>query len=157
MCPESPLGPHTSRWCLAKANVCFLSWKWKTKLLPNEFTRLIPKGRGPRRGARDPGAPVLSYVAQLWRLATVTPAVDPRAEQNHPTPTRLRQRYRQDLGGYSIDDSALVPGPRSTGLSKMVQEPRARFKVARWGVFCHPETLQSDPVHFEQVHCDQAY
>ena len=43
--------PHTSRWCLAKANVCFLSWKWKTKLLPNEFTRLILKGRGPRRGA----------------------------------------------------------------------------------------------------------
>ena len=32
-------------------------------------------------------------------------------------------------------DSALALGPRSTGLGKMVQEPRTRFKVAKWGVF----------------------
>jgi hypothetical protein len=28
-------------------------------------------------------------------------------------------------------------GPRATGLGKMVQEPRARLKVSKWGVFCH--------------------
>ena len=26
---------------------------------------------------------------------------------------------------------------KATGLSKMVQEPRARFKVAKWGVLCN--------------------
>ena len=56
-----------------------------------------------------------------------------------------------------LSDRALALGSRSTGLGKMVQEPRARFHVARCRVFCHPETLQSDPAHFEQVHCDQAY
>ena len=34
-------------------------------------------------------------------------------------------------------------GPRSTGLGKMVQYPRDKFYVAKWGVFCHPKTLQS--------------
>ena len=28
-------------------------------------------------------------------------------------------------------------GPRSPGLGKVVQEPRARFYVAEWGVLCH--------------------
>jgi hypothetical protein len=51
----------------------------------------------------------------------------------------------------------MVLGSRSTGLGTMVQEPRAKFKVTKWGVFCHPKMLQSDPAHFEQVHCDQAY
>ena len=26
----------------------------------------------------------------------------PRPKQNHPTPTELRQRYRRDVGGYSV-------------------------------------------------------
>ena len=65
--------PHTSRWCLAKANVCFLGWKWKIKLPPNEFTRLILKGRGPRRRALRLGAPVHGPVSQLHGLGTVTP------------------------------------------------------------------------------------
>ena len=34
-------------------------------------------------------------------------------------------------------DSALALGSRSTGLGKMVQEPRAGFHVAKWGVFRH--------------------
>ena len=32
---------------------------------------------------------------------------------------------------------AVVLGSRSTDLGKIVQEPQARFKVAKWGVFCH--------------------
>ena len=32
-------------------------------------------------------------------------------------------------------DSALALGPRSVGLGKVVQEPRARFHVAKWGGF----------------------
>jgi hypothetical protein len=40
-------------------------------------------------------------------------------------------------------DSALVLGSRFTGLGKMVQYPRDKFYVAKWGVFCHPKTLQS--------------
>ncbi len=34
-------------------------------------------------------------------------------------------------------DSALALGPQSMGLGKVVQEPRARFYGAKWGVFCH--------------------
>jgi hypothetical protein len=32
---------------------------------------------------------------------------------------------------------AVALGSRSTGLGKMVQEPRAGFHVAKWGVFRH--------------------
>jgi hypothetical protein len=28
---------------------------------------------------------------------------------------------------------------------------RAGFKVAKWGMFCHPSTLQTHPDHFNQV------
>ena len=43
-------------------------------------------------------------------------------------------------------DSALrLLAPRSTGLGKVVQEPRARFDVVKWGVFCHSKTLQIQP------------
>ena len=69
----------------------------------------------------------------------------PRPEQNQPKPTEPRQRYRQDLGGYSIDDSALALGSRSTGLGGMVEEPRARFHVPEWGVFCHTAKLRNHP------------
>ena len=34
-------------------------------------------------------------------------------------------------------DSALALGPQSTGLGKMVQEPRAKFKAARCTVLCN--------------------
>ena len=42
-----------------------------------------------------------------------------------------------DVDACSIADSAVTLGSRSTGLGKMVQEPQARFYVAKWGVFCH--------------------
>ena len=41
---------------LGESNVCFLSWATQTKLPPNEFTRLVLKARGPRRGALGLGA-----------------------------------------------------------------------------------------------------
>ena len=53
-------------------------------------------------------------------------------------------------------DSALALDPRSTGLRKMVQEPRASFKVAKWGVFCHSAGLQISPALFKQVYSDKA-
>jgi hypothetical protein len=89
-----------------------------TKLPPNEFTRLIPKGRGPRRGARDPGAPVLNYVAQLWRLATVTPAGDPRTAarakpSNANRAAATRQAERRSALYCPLDPWLLVPGPRA--------------------------------------------
>jgi hypothetical protein len=40
---------------------------------------------------------------------------------------------------------AVVLGSRSTGLGKMVKEPQARFKVAKWGVYCHTARLQIHP------------
>ena len=54
-------------------------------------------------------------------------------------------------------DSALALGPQSTGLGKMVQEPRAKFKVAKWRVFCHSAWLQISPARFRQVYSDKAY
>ena len=36
-----------------------------------------------------------------------------------------------------LPDSALVLGSWSKGLGNMVQEPQARFHVAKWGVICH--------------------
>jgi len=45
-------------------------------------------------------------------------------------------------------------GPQSTGLGKMVQEPRARFKVAKWRVFCHSAGLQNHPARFKQFSSD---
>ena len=69
----------------------------------------------------------------------------PRPEQNQPKPTEPRQRYRQDLGGYSIEDSALALGSRSTGLGNMVREPWAKFHIAECRVFCHETRLQSSP------------
>jgi hypothetical protein len=42
-----------------------------------------------------------------------------------------------DVDACSIADSAVTLGSRSTGLGKMVQEPRAGFKIAEWRVFCH--------------------
>ena len=51
---------------------------------------------------------------------------------------------------------APVLGSRSTGLGKMVQEPQARFKVAKWGVYCHTAWLQISPACFKQVYSDSA-
>ena len=53
-------------------------------------------------------------------------------------------------------DSALALGSRSTGLGKMVQEPRAGFHVAKWGVFFHSAWLQISPALFKQVYSDKA-
>ena len=38
---------------------------------------------------------------------------------------------------------------RSTGPGKMVQEPRPILKVAEWGVFRHPKTLQISTVRLK--------
>ena len=46
-------------------------------------------------------------------------------------------------------DSGLALGSRSMDLGKMVQEPRARFKVAKWGVFCHSAWLQISPARLK--------
>ena len=46
---------------------------------------------------------------------------------------------------------ALVLGSRSTGLGKMVQEPRARFHVPEWGVFCHTARLRDRPARLKLV------
>ena len=62
----------------------------------------------------------------------------PRPEQNQPS--QLSPGNAIDRTGWLLyDDSALALGSRSTGLGKMVQEPRARFHVANAGVFCHDD------------------
>ena len=53
-----------------------------------------------------------------------------------------------DVDACSIADSAVTLGSRSTGLGGMVQQPRARFHVAEWGVFYHLARLQSHPTRF---------
>ena len=55
-----------------------------------------------------------------------------------------------------LSDGTLVLGSRSTGLSKMVQEPRAGFHVAKWRAFCHTARLQISPARFKQVYPDSA-
>ena len=50
----------------------------QTKLLPNEFSRLILKARGPRRGALGLGAPVHGPAASTAAIGQVTPVVGPR-------------------------------------------------------------------------------
>jgi hypothetical protein len=77
-----------------------------TKLIPNEFIRLILKARGPRRGARDPGPPGKLGAFHLFGLGQVTPATSPVTQINHPPPTEPRQRYKKDVGACSIADSA---------------------------------------------------
>ena len=69
---------------------------------PNESTTLILKGRGPRRGAHDPGSPGEPGAFHLFGLGTVTPATSPVTQTNHPTPTEPQQRYKQDVGARSI-------------------------------------------------------
>ena len=51
-----------------------------------------------------------------------------------------------------LSDRALVLGSRSKGLSKMVQEPRARFHVPEWGAFCHWTGMQTRPVRLKWIH-----
>ena len=50
-----------------------------------------------------------------------------------------------------MGDSVLALGSRSTGLGKMVQEPRARFHVPEWGVFCHTARLRDRPARLKLV------
>ena len=52
------------------------------KITPNEFTRLILKARGPRRGGRDWGAWGEPGAFHLFGLGSVTP------ETKWPTPHR---------------------------------------------------------------------
>jgi len=50
----------------------------RTKLIPNEFTTLILKARGTRRGALGLGVPLTPLAAEPTRLGTMTPAVASR-------------------------------------------------------------------------------
>ena len=50
-----------------------------------------------------------------------------------------------------LSNSALDLGFWSTGLGKMVQEPRARFPVTEWGMFCHLRILKIHPARFNRV------
>ena len=56
-----------------------------------------------------------------------------------------------------LSDRALVLGSRSTGLGGMVEEPRARFHVARWGVFCHTARLRNSPPRLKLVLSDRTF
>ena len=103
----------------------------RTKLIPNKFVPPTLKARGPRPGARDPGSPGEPGAFHLFGLGQVTPATSPVTQINHPPPTEPQQRYKQDVGACSIADSAVTLGSRSSGLGKMVQEPWARFHVAK--------------------------
>ena len=64
-----------------------------------------------------------------------------------------RQRYRQTGGVLygPIGPGSWFPvhGPRQDG-----QEPRARFHVAEWGVFCHTERLRDHPARLKLVLSD---
>ena len=69
------------------------------------------------------------------------------------SPARFKKVY-SDSALWS--DSALALDPRSTGLGKMVQEPRAGFYVAEWRMFCHSAWLQISPARLQQVYSDSA-
>jgi|SaaInl0LU_22_DNA_1037365.scaffolds.fasta_scaffold13131_2 hypothetical protein len=45
---------------------------------------------------------------------------------------------------------ALVLGSRSMGLSKIDLRALVRFKVAKWGVYCHTAWLQISPTRLKQ-------
>ena len=55
-----------------------------------------------------------------------------------------------------LSDRALVLGSRFPGLGKMVQEPRARFHVPEWRVFCYTERLRNRPPRLKLVLSDSA-
>ena len=59
----------------------------------------------------------------------------PRPEQNHPTQLSPGNAIGRTWVRALLSDSALALGSRSTGLGKMVQEPRARFQVANGECF----------------------
>jgi len=54
-----------------------------------------------------------------------------------------------------LSDSTLALGSRSTGLGGMVEEPRARFHVPEWGVFCHTARLRNSPPRLKLVLSDR--
>ena len=55
-----------------------------------------------------------------------------------------------------LSDSTLALGSRSTGRGKVVQEPRGRFHVLKWGVFCHAERLRNRPARLKLALSDSA-
>jgi hypothetical protein len=61
------------------------------------------------------------------------------------------------VGACSIADSDLALGSRSLDFHKTVQQPQAKFHVAKWGVFCHSAGLQSRPTRFTQVYSVKAH
>ena len=65
-----------------------------------------------------------------------------------PSKTNQRQLCTGNAGNRStvrtlLSDRALVLGSRSMGLGKVVQEPRAKFHVARCRVFHHTARLRN--------------
>ena len=78
-----------------------------------------------------------------------------------PSKTNQRNLSPGNAGNRStvrslLPDRALVLCLRSTGLRKMVQEPRAGFHVAEWRVFCHPPKLRGCPARLNQFCSDSA-
>ncbi len=63
---------------------------------------------------RDAGPMIRGPRPDGRRLGEITPAVSQLPEQNHPTPTELREHDSQDLGGCVLyGPGLLVPGPRA--------------------------------------------
>jgi len=76
-----------------------------------------------------------------------------------PSKTNKRQLCTGNAGNRStvrtlLSDSALALVSRSTGLGGMVEEPRARFHVAEWGVFSHTARLRNSPIRLKFVLSD---
>jgi hypothetical protein len=76
-----------------------------------------------------------------------------------PSKTNQRQLCTGNAGNRStvrtlLSDRALVLGSRFPGLGKMVQEPRARFHVPEWRVFCYTERLRNRPPRLKLVLSD---
>ena len=95
---------------------------------------LIPKARGPRRGALGLG---VGRSCTVWLSCmdqaqySVQLVEGPRTEK---TAKRQLSPGNTDIGSkvrVLLPDRALVIGSRSKGPGKMVQEPRAKFHVAR--------------------------
>jgi len=79
-----------------------------------------------------------------------------------PSKTNQRQLCTGNAGNRStvrtlLSDRALVLGSRSTGLGGMVEEPRARFHVAKWRAFCHTKGLRNSPPRLKLVWSDSTH
>ena len=72
-------------------------------------------------------------------MGKVTPAVDPRTAARAKLTNANRATATRQAGRRCVlyCPWTVALGSRSTGLGKMVQYPRDKFYVAKWGVLCH--------------------